>query len=1482
MTDLRARAIHWYRKVFGAPAGSDIRDEGLDTVLDGNSAVALSEASIAGHAVLGGSFPSADADSVWLGELEHGNTNLFGETLSAQTAEGPRGIVAAATGLALAGRRVTAFLSGPDLAAAQDLLISAAGKHVPLVLHLGTRTTTAHGSALGSGHDTVHLSADSGFFMLFATNVQEAIDFTYIARRVAEEALVPGMVIMDGEQTALAAQNVRLLSPAQVNGFLGSARQSIESPTVAQTLLFGETRRRVPAWHDLDEPVLIGALFQTESFALGSFAQRPYFDAFVGESLAASFEQFKSLTGRRYESISRYRMDDAKTVLLAQGAAVETARVAADCLRERHKIRVGVLGIHALRPFPDAAIAEALEKRDKVFVLERVDAPLSGEPPLIREVRAGLNRERDRRHPKCHPVVYGVGGLPLRVADLVELCTAADTQTTAPFFLGLAFDDTSGEQPKREVLLDALRRAYPNAAGLGIRAGHDAALPLLSDALTIAIHRDNGRDGKDILGAAGTLLHQLQGGRIRSRPAVSWENESDSCVDWITHGDDTLQDPGDGLIPDLSLHVSDRLLLLGNGSKVFRVPLENDSDASGAVDAESLLGGLFGVLISAGLIEAKTRRVIAARQRMLEGIDESRREERMAAFQSGLEQVFEVDSGEAPPDATIALNRREDEAPAAVRHLGRNDDHYASLPRFWDQLGVLYRDGMSDRLTAGPYLATGTMPPLSSTFNDCSESRRMLPVFDPTLCTGCGLCWTHCPDSAIGVAALAPAALIDAGIKLTGAEAVRQVSNKLASRIIASNKASHKAAENVPPTFGQMLDESYLWLEEKMPLPDERKQAIRAGLESIGVEIGALPVAVTKPFFLDPESEKKDSAELLSLVINPDACKACGLCIDRCEPEALRAGEQNAGSLGQARNLWSTWSGTPDTPGETLERAAGDPDIGTMSAILLSRYCQFALAGGDPAEAGSGEKMAVRLFLAATEYHQQPLAQRFAKRLFEAGEAVSALLTETLSGTLAVDDLDAVTEKLKHTSSPRVDLKALAEGDTSEDHSIDTRYLLRLIDLSKQITSAHHRLVKGEHGLGRARYGLAVAGGSMAAWAGAFPHNPFQAPVLIDMSGDAAQLAAGLVAGHLDETTELIRLLRLARLESEQPDGADWKREALARLCWKDLGDEEHELCPPLLLTGSDEMLAGRGLGQLISLLNSGLPIKVLVLNALDFGLASDPSAETAQAPTNNPRGSLALLALTQRNAYVAQTSIAAPLHLGESMLQALRFNGPALIHVYAPSPTRHGFASDQTIAQAELATTSRAMPLFRYDPAGDGVFGSRISLDGNPQAAETMVPDASGEQLLTAADWAIGQQRFRTNFQPLANDAATPLALYEWLQLDAKSREKKTPYVAIGDDERKGEQERRYSMTAAMIDMATQCLQTWQTLQELAGVITPFTERLEQQIRTEVAAEHQAELDAQTEASNAQILAIQKKTEAEIASKIRSRLLDLASRKRS
>jgi pyruvate-ferredoxin/flavodoxin oxidoreductase len=277
----------------------------------------------------------------------------------------------------------------------------------------------------------------------------------------------------------------------------------------------------------------------------------------------------------------------------------------------------------------------------------------------------------------------------------------------------------------------------------------------------------------------------------------------------------------------------------------------------------------------------------------------------------------------------------------------------------------------------------------------------------------------------------------------------------------------------------------------------------------------------------------------------------------------------------------------------------------------------------------------------------------------------------------------------------------------------------------------------------------------------------------------------------------------------------------------------------------------------------------VLVLSALHFGLL--------EAPTNDPRGNLGLLALAQRNAFVAQTSVANPNHLADSVLQALAFEGPALIQAYAPSPTKHGYPSSQTVSQAQSAVAARVLPLFRYDPAAAGVFGSRISLDGNPACDDALTRIGDGEQFLTPADWARGQKRFDSQFKPLSDKAPAPIALHEWLQLDDKSRAVKTPFVSTGE----GEEEQRYSLSPALARVAAQCLANWQTLQELAGIVTPFTAQVEEKIRAEVAAEHQAELDAQKKAQDEQIREIQEKTQAEIAKNIRSRLLQLASRKR-
>ena len=114
-------------------------------------------------------------------------------------------------------------------------------------------------------------------------------------------------------------------------------------------------------------------------------------------------------------------------------------------------------------------------------------------------------------------------------------------------------------------------------------------------------------------------------------------------------------------------------------------------------------------------------------------------------------------------------------------------------------------------------------------------------------------------------------------------------------------------------------------------------------------------------------------------------------------------------------------------------------------------------------------------------------------------------------------------------------------------------------------------------------------------------------------------------------------------------------------------------------------------------------------------------------------------------------------------------------------------------------------------------------------------------------------------------------------MQLDDKARKGKTPFVVASD----GDEEQRCAVATPVALVADGCLANWRTLQELAGVVTPFTERVEAAIREAVAAEHRAELDAQKQAAEKEIREIRDQTQAEIAAQIRSRLLALASRKR-
>ncbi len=1513
-------ALRLLRRILGSPAHGTGPHSGSSVVLDGNTAVAETEAAICEAAGLGGSFPADGADLAWRTEQGRLRVNAAGTPLSSQAGGGARGALAAAIGLSMSGVRATGFFSGTDLAACLDLLATAAGRRLPLVLHLAGRTPGGPGSSLGNGHEAFHSCAGTGCCLLAATNVQEAADFALIARHTAERVLLPGIVAMDGAQTALALQDVRLPSAGLSADLLGEPNDRIPCPIEAQRLLFGDARRRVPRWHDPDHPVMLGALVPGEAGGPGRAAARVFLDRYLGEALDDAFARFAALTGRTHAALSTHRLDDARLILVAMGSAVETAEAAADHMRAAHRQKVGVLGIRCLSPFPGAELARKLDRGVRVCVLECTDTPLSDDPPLLRLLRAAVERGAEnarfganthsdypvlgeKQRPRFLSAIYGLAGAPLRAADLTRLCREAETLAQPRVYLGIDFAPAASAFPKRQVLIDRLRRGYPEIAELGLRERDRSPDLRPAGALTIAIHRHTGGAGEGLAAETAALVHRMGGQRLRARPALFTRPWGEACIDHITSGPQKLREPGDeppvelaliltdpglpgsapeaGLAPGGNLLVQSalpdeglwarlplptRTRLKDGAASLYRMaPAEGPTAGTG----DYLLGAVCGLLRQRGLIDLTRRRLLGVREEMLR-LSPADVEQRLRLFETGLDAPREVATAGLPQTLTQKPARADDEAPALVRRMGRAGDAYDSLPRFWDHVGVLYGTGDTSELAPDPHLALTAIPPLSSGFRDLSPRRDRFPSFDPALCTGCGACWSACPEGAVGAVALTPARLIDFGIRRARADALRPLASKLAAGVARLCQDPQAAG----PTAGDLIQLAYQDLEARLPFPAERKAAIGEALQALVASIGSLPLATTAPFFADLGADAEGNGALLALSLSPEACKGCGICVETCDPGALRNAHQGSRSLARARQVRAVWQDLPETDAATVQAVHDRALVGPLAASLLRPGAASAMTGGDGVEPGSGARLALRLVLAVLEARQAPLLAAFAEKVGETRGRITALIRDILADALPADDLDALARRLETVDSRQAELGAvLGESGGTIDGAVDAARLRRLVGLARDLGDLAWRLEKGSHGLGRARLGLVLSPDSAVGWAGAFPDNPFPQPIVLDWTGDGAQVAAGLLEGQLRQATRGFAQMRMARLELERPADAARLWSDLDGLTWQELDGRERALCPSLLLAGDSASLGGRGMGQLARLLGSDMPIRVLILADLDLGLGGRAGLDLPPAPAQDAAIDLALLTLSQRGAYIAQSCVAVPGHLAACLEGAFGHRGPALLHLHAPSPARHGFAPDLTLARARGAVIARVFPLFRYDPNAEGLFGSRLDLGGNPDSLEPWADSAQGV-LATPAHWALGEQRFAHLLSPLAEDAPQPTTLADYLALNVQQRRGRTPFVER--DTGAGEA-RRLLVDGRLVRVCAERQQAWRVLQELAGLVTPFTARIQREAEERVAAEHQAELDALEADYQHRLQALRARYQEEIRHDIRERLMVLA-----
>lgn len=345
---------------------------GIPTTSDGAGTVVWVETNISQGAC---AYPITSSTTMGGGfqvAVSNGWKNLWGETLAFIEPESEHSSASSCEGFAVAGGRVTNFTSGQGLVLMKEVLYTISGKRLPVVFHIGSRALTSHSLNVHAGHDDMMAVADTGWGMLFAKNAQESGDLALIARRAAEASETPFLNAQDGFLTTHTVENVVLPEKEFMKQYIGDPNKKLRNLM------------------DPDNPIMSGVVQNQDSYMKGKIAQR-YFYQRVPNALQEAFDEFYRLTGRRYDFIECYKMEDAEYAMIAMGGMSETAMATVDWIREEKKVKVGVINIWSYRPFPGAQLVTALKNCKAVTVLERMDDPLAPSNPLTRDLKAAFS-----------------------------------------------------------------------------------------------------------------------------------------------------------------------------------------------------------------------------------------------------------------------------------------------------------------------------------------------------------------------------------------------------------------------------------------------------------------------------------------------------------------------------------------------------------------------------------------------------------------------------------------------------------------------------------------------------------------------------------------------------------------------------------------------------------------------------------------------------------------------------------------------------------------------------------------------------------------------------------------------------------------------------------------------------------------------------------------------------------------------------------
>jgi pyruvate-ferredoxin/flavodoxin oxidoreductase len=1503
----------------GGGAVERVAYPGIPTATDGTGAVVHAETSASEAAGAYPITPSTQMGEGWADAVAKGKTNAFGRRLRFFEPEGEHAAAAVTAGMSMSGLRATNFSSGQGIAYMHESLYAATGKRLTYVLNVAARAMTKHALNVHAGHDDYHAVDDTGFFQLFAKDVQEAGDFSLIAHRIAELSLTPGLNAQDGFLTSHVLESVRLPEPEVIRTFLGDPGDEIESPTPAQRLTFGERRRRVPELFSVDYPAMLGTVQNQDAYAQGVAAQRPFYFDHVAELTDRAMAEWAELTGRKYARASGYAIEDAEYVLAGQGSIVPNLELVADHLRRESGLRIGVLNLTMFRPFPADLITHLLAGKKGVTVFERCDQPLAVDPPLLREIRASMTKAMENGRasrgnggipfpglasiasdevPDFYSAGFGFGSRDVQPGDIVAAAQnmLPEGDRRRQYYLGIEFIRKGTRLPKLRIWQEQLLDAYPDVGELALDPVGDINL-LPPGSTAIRIHSVGGW-GAITMGKNLTMTaFELFGMNVKANPKYGSEKKGQPTTFYSVLSHDPiklnaeLRHVNAVLSPDgnVFLH-SDPLAGMEEGG-VFIIQSHEEPEAVWAslppdarrtiqeksirvfsldafgiasdeasdpelryrMQGAAFMGAFFRcapLLEQEGMSEEQLFEGIRAQtQKKFGHRGERVVEDNIRVIRRGWDEVVEV-----PTEADVGAETAEQPAIGHIPAMMDAPDAEAGLAnpgRFYEQVCAVCAIGQDT--IADPYAAVSAMPAASSSIRDMTGIRFEVPDFVADRCTGCSQCWVQCPDAAIPGLVTSVEDVFDTAVRHATngrpLDHVRQVTKHL-------SRESRKLLKGVPfHTFGDVAAAAFENVTEKLGWDPDRRSKLEEEWGKVFPVLAEFPLAKTAPFFDLPESKDKNSGGLLSITVNPEACKGCNICVDVCPEHALVTVKQDEEIVDRLRRNWRFWERLPDTEDRFVNIRDLDEGIGVLPSLLLKKDNYRSMAGGDGACMGCGEKTAVHLVVSTVEALMHPRVERFLERIDELRAKLDSMAREVLAGAA---DIDAAAWQ--------------PDDHVDVDLPPDAKERLQgLVGARKELDHLVWTYREGPTGRGRVSLGISNSTGCSSVWGSTYPYNPYPFPWVNHLFQDAPSIALGVFEGHMRKMADAFVAVRRAEAITDGSYDAEQFAGFAEEFDWKHFTDEEFRLCPPVLTIGGDGAMLDIGFQNLSRLMASGKPLTVMVLDTQVYsntggqactsgftGQVADMSAwGKAQHGKTEVRKELAFIAMAHRGVFVHQSSQASASHLISGVIKGLNSRRPAILNIYTPCPVEHGLADEWAPRAAKLALEGRAFPFLTYDPDGGADFTDCLSLDGNPDLEETWpsytleyVDDdgasATMELPITTADWAATEVRFRKNFQKVEKDdwGDDMMPFHEFMALPREERSGRRPFIWTIDGDKRLE---RLQVSTQMVELADDRLNFWHQLRQMAGLDVPAT------VHDDVETELEAELDARLEALRAE-----------------------------